>query len=277
MRTAYPTNNLEEYFWYVLLGSGPDFEHRPQLYHYTKLENKPLILKNDCIHLRLTRADSFADTQEIQHIVMVMEDACTNCLHNGVIDEVFYDVINHAIASTEAILSEYRKYYIFCTSSNGDSAYLKEYYACRGNDEGLIIGFQQLAFQDYQWIVEKDREQLEDGIYLYDVIYNKAELQNAFSVVIETLYQMRDQDTRELPTIQKTIHTLVTMYSLAYKDPEFSDEEETRLIVDASKLPPKDEIKNTDDRYYYLDLPHWALYALYKVSRDDNRCSYIEM
>lgn len=260
MWTSFPTTNISEFSWHTVFNTGPEYGRELQYFHYTNLDNRELILKDDCIDLRLTRADCFADKQEMLHVIPIIEDVCVELLNRGQIDRKFYSTIKQSTTNVRHILEKFRKFYVFCLSANGDSSFLKENYACKGRKNGVIIGMHGVAFEDLQFYVDKEEEKSVDGIYMYDVIYDKEELHDGFYRIIKTLYKLRYQGAANGKAIKRTLGALIT-YGLVYKPFAFDQEEETRLIVDLPKLTlAKDKYYQDDARYLHIKLPIEALY-----------------
>lgn len=260
MQTSFPTTDIDEYSWYTVFNTGPECRQNPQYFHYTNLDNRKLILRDDCIDLRFTRADCFADEQEMMHIVQIIEDVCTELLERGCIDRAFYTTIKQSIVNAKTFLIEFRKFYVFCLSTNGNSLHMKENYACKGGKDGVIIGIQGLALEDLQFYTNGEADKTVDGINMYDVIYDKDEIYDGFCKIIKTMYKLARQDAESKKATERTIYALIT-YGLAYKPPAFEKEEETRIIVDASKLSlPTNRYYQNDKRYLHIKLPIGALY-----------------
>lgn len=265
MQTEFPTKDLEEYSWFTVFGTGPSCERKSEYYHYTNWSNLKFIRKDDCIDLRFTRADCFEDKEENKHIIPVLDEVCKDLLKKDCIDKVFYDSIRRYISDNESLINEFRKYYVFCFSANGDSAFLKGNYACRGGKDGVIIGMQGMALEDIRFCIDEEKEKSVDGIYLYDVIYNRSELHDGFSRIIQHLYEMRNQNAENLKAIKRTL-TALMIYGLVYKSPSFAQEEESRMIVDLSKLTlPKDKYYLEDDQYLHIKLPKESLFNVIEV------------
>lgn len=260
MWTSFPITNISEFSWYAVFNTGPEYGRELQYFHYTNLDNRKLILKDDCIDLRLTRADCFADKQEMLHVIPIIEDVCVELLDRGQIDREFYTTIKQSTINNQSILKEFRKFYVFCLSANGNSSYLKENYACKDGKNGVVIGIQETAFEDLQFYIDGEAEKPVDGIYMYDVIYDKEELHDGFYRIIKTLYKLRYHGAANEKAIKKTLGALIT-YGLVYKPFAFDQEEETRLIVDLPKLTlAKDKYYQDDARYLHIKLPIEALY-----------------
>lgn len=260
MRTDFPADNLDEYGYYVIFNLGNEYSEKSNLFHYTNLKNRRLIVKKDHIDLRLTRADCFEDKNEIKHIVAVMKDACEECLNGRIIDKTFYRALMNAVLKADPIIQKYRKFYVFCASSNENSEYMKLNYAHRGGNKGIIIGLRSVEIGDMLRPKPRNKTKPITGIDLYDVIYDKREIKKGFSKIIRNLYQMRNQDTKEYDTCQRIIVGLIAIYSLAYKDPAFSQEEEIRLIVNLSELSHEVDSYQDDPEHLHIKLSKAALY-----------------
>lgn len=266
MRTKFPTTDIGEFSYFVVFNTGPECKRRLEYFHYTNLENLQYIMNDSCIDLRFTRADSFADEQEVWHIVPLFEDVCADLLGKGDIDIGFYNLVKSCISDTCECIKEFRKYFVFCLSANANSAYLKENYACRGGKDGAIIGIQALEFENLQFTMVGDREKPADGIYIRDVIYDRYELQNGFYEIVKQLYEMTSSNPESTKALKRTVNALITAYSLVYKPLPFAQEEETRVIVDLSRLTlPKDKYYQNDDHYLHILLPLDGLYQIERI------------
>lgn len=261
MRTSFPTTDIAEFSWHTAFNTGPEHERRLQYFHYTNLDNLKFILTDDGIDLRLTRADCFADKWEMLHSVPILEDVCAELLETDCIDRAFYTMLKQSVTDARIFLEEFRKFYVFCLSTNGNSLYLKEYYACKDGKNGAIIGIQETAFEDLQFYADGEEEKSVDGIYMYDVIYDPKELHDGFCKIIRTLYELRNKDAESKKAVQRAINALI-MYGLVYKPPVFKKEEETRIIVDISKLTlPQNKYFQDNKRYLHIKLSKDALYG----------------
>lgn len=264
MQTEFPTTDIVQFSWYTVFNTGPECNGSLNYFHYTNSDNLAFILKEDCIDLRLSRADCFADKQEMLHIVPIFEDVLEELLQKGDIDIEFHRMIKSCISDAKLLIVDFRKFYVFCLSANGNSAYLKENYACRDGKDGVIIGIQGLALEDIQFTSEGNPV---DGIDLYDVIYDSEELKNGFSRILKQLYNMRDRDT-DLSLVTKRVINALCTYGLAYKPLPFVHEEETRMIVDISRLTlAKERFYQDDDRYLHILLPTESLYNIIKITK----------
>ena len=267
MRTDFPTTDIVEFSWYIVLCAGPEYVRRLGYFHYTNLDNLPFILKEDCLDLRLTRADCFMDKQEMLHIVPILEEVSKELLQKGAIDREFYSTIKKGIMKAKMLTEEFRKYYVFSFSANEDSSHLKEHYACKGGKDGVIIGIRALALEDMLFSKDINRNKAVYGMYIYDVIYNREELKNGFGETIKRLYEIGKKTEESLKAIERTVKALIK-YGLIYKPASFAKEEETRLIVDMSSLTlPKEKFYQDDDRYLHILLPKKSLYNTVEITK----------
>ena len=265
MQTEYPTTDITEFSFYAVFNIGPEYNSRPQYFHYTNLDNIGFILKDDHIDLRLTRADYLADTAEMRHIIPVVEDACTDLLQQGAIDREFCHRIKVCLSGSEPFIEEFRKYYVFCMSANGDATYLKENYACKGGKDGAIIGIQGLAFEDIQFAKDGEKEKPVFGINIYDVIYSGEKLKKDFCKIFMQLYEMNDGNAESREAIERVVKTMIT-YALVYKSSIFSKEEETRVVIDIARLTlPEEKYYQDDNRYLHILLPKNSLCEMKKI------------
>ena len=267
MRTDFPTTDIVEYSWYIALCAGPEYIRRPRFFHYTNLDNLSFILKEDCLDLRLTRADCFMDKQEMLHIVPILEEVSEELLQKGDIDGDFYGIINEDILKAKMLTEEFRKYYVFSFSANEASSHLKEHYACKDGKDGVIIGVRALALEDMLFTKDINTNKVICGMHIYDVFYNREELKNGFCETIKLLYGISEKTEESDKAIKRTVNALI-QYSLVYKPASFAHEEETRLIVDMSSLTlSKEKFYQDDDRYLHILLPKESLYNTVEITK----------
>ena len=278
MRCDFETDSLEEIFYYSLLFTEGNFDGEvPNLFHYTAVENREKIIKNDGLSLRFTRADKFQDKKEGKHIIPILCDLLEDCQSHGLIDEEFYRNASCIIENSNDVSDELRNLYVFCFSKNGTSAFLKENYACKGNTtNGIVIGIKALSLEDLLYEETKEEKKWYSGttapIFIKDVLYNQEDLKECIRRLLLKTYELRKQDDAQHKLLKKIIRGLLYSYGLVYKDKNYRNEEETRIIVDASEINfcvdvfSKCQNDNIDPRYIYLNLPRSALYGVEEVN-----------
>lgn len=264
---TFPTEDIEEYSWYAFFNLGPERDKRLEYYHYTNSENLKHIVKEDHVDFRLTRADKFSDTQEMQHIIPIFEEVCEELLLGGKIDKTFYYTVKTCISDVRTWAEEFRKYYVFCLSANGTSSHLKERYACRDGKAGTIIGIQGLALEEVRIALHGDEERAAPKIYFFDVIYNREEMKAIFSSTIKRICELSDGSKNSNNAIARTVNALA-LYSLVYKPPSYAEEEETRLIVDLPRLTlPRERFYQDDDGFWHILLPKESVYGIVEIKK----------
>lgn len=67
MKCDFSTSSLEELMYYSALFTLGDYTPVPQLYHYTRRENRDKICQERNLDFRFTQASRFADKEEARH------------------------------------------------------------------------------------------------------------------------------------------------------------------------------------------------------------------
>mgnify|MGYP001624275186 CR=1 FL=1 len=277
MRCDFQTNSLEELIYYSVLFTDGDYDRNAlNLFHYTAAENEDKIIKGDCLKLRFTRADQFQDKNEGRHVISVLRELLKECKNYSQIDEDFYLNTLSIIQDSEDISNELRNLYVFCFSKNGNSDFLRRNYACKGNTtNGIMIGITALSLEDLSdGNAETEKKwytRTAAPIFIKDVLYNQEDLKEYIKCLLLTVYELRNQDDDQHRSLRKIVRGLLYSYGLVYKNTEYRNEEETRIIVDTSEIDfcidifSKDRDESTNERYIYLNLPKNALYCVKKV------------
>lgn len=238
-----------------------DYFRVPSLFHYTAAENANKIIHPRFIDFRLTRADCFADKNEGKHIVSVFLQACGECFQKGVIDRQYYNILISAAGKYRPVCAER---YVLCFSKKENSRYLIENYACcQGKREGICVGVHAINVEDLEF---------ELPMNLYDVVYDDKVLLRQMQILIMQMYQLRSQDRSGFLITESIVIMQLLIYGLVYKHPDYSNEEETRLLLNLSEADTdlncirKDQ---TDPEHYvHLLLPKTSLYHLFRYDKN---------
>lgn len=288
------TENLESLFWHIVfdddLGkSNPEFT--TVLYHYTDKETMVTYILHDKednddkkddklyeanrLDLRLTNLTKFSDKEEGRHILPVLKRSLEESYQAKEIDHAFFDQMTCEIDSYVQKNNDLSDWYVFCFSRNGDCQYLKKNYACRDKKTGAVLGIQTQELLDTaRGYKSQESQETEENIsidtfptvLLCDVIYDtdKAKVRKLIRKAYE-LYQGNQENRKWL---SKIVKAMIELYKLRYKSPEYSPEEETRLIVngrcieklgDVYSFPspntdPCDDSQQRNSKYLYLYL-----------------------
>ncbi len=259
------TENLESLFWHIVFDDGfgkNDPEFTTELYHYTdkktlvnfilhekkkkrqkKDKKDDKLYKANRLDLRLTNLTKFSDKEEGLHILPVLKRSLEESYRDKEIDHAFFDQMKREIDSYVQKNNDLSDWYVFCFSRNGDCEYLKKNYACRDKKTGAVLGIQTQELLDTaRGYKSQEGQETEENIsidnfptvLLCDVIYDpdKANVRELIRKAYE-LYQGNQEDRKWL---SKIVKAMIELYKLRYKSPEYSPEEETRLIVNVRKL-----------------------------------------
>ena len=251
-------NNLQGLQYYSMLFVDAEYKQALNLFHYTNASNKDKIIKENCIDLRLTRADIFEDKMEGQHIIKVFRDAVDECLSAEQIDGHFRNALLSSVATFCDTYPNPRDHYVFCFSKSEHNDYLIQNYACRDNRDGIVIGFQALEIESLDEITYQGKY----AVTLVDVLYDENSLSKYMQHLVRRMYQLRSLDDEEFSLCKKIAVNQLAIYSLAYKSSKFKNEEETRLIVDSRCIDPQSDkiIADKDSCYIHVLLDLSALY-----------------
>lgn len=217
------------------------------------------MMREEKIDLRLTRADHFADKDEGRHICKLFKSACDEAVNNGIIDDNYKEVLCSAIEAYLTNCDIVKNYYVFCFSKSESNQYLIDNYAKREQSAGIIIGLQALPIEDLLF-----NEATNYGVDLIDVLYDDISLKEYMILLIEKLYELRLQDNAFLDLTKSIVMNQLLIYGLAYKAKEYAAEEETRLIVDCTRIGMQSSpfSLDPDEKYLHLSLPLSAKYNL---------------
>lgn len=274
-------DNLESLFWYIVFGDrtdGRDPRFTVALYHYTNKETLDcFILHKNSLELRLTNLTEFSDKEEGRHILPVIKCSLKESYQAKEIDKTFFEKITGEINSYIQMSDDRSDWYVFSFSRNGDCAYLKKNYACRNKKPGAVLGIQTLELLDTAEGTKLINSQekwnhipIDDlpTVYLYDVIYDPAIIKARVRKMICKAYELYNKNQKNGKWLFKMVRAMIDLYKLHYKSPEFSLEEETRLIVNGRSIKKTQEnyslnycfsdssvdAQQSNSRYLYLNL-----------------------
>ena len=174
-----------------------------------------------------------------------------------------------------------------------DLLYLKENYACKKGNPGVILGLQthclvDTASQNSGFFPDcAEKRAFKDDFptaFLRDVLYDECLIKDFIHNAIGCIYTFRNQIGTSHFSLQHFVQTLVDAYRLYFKDSHFDKEKETRLIVDGNTVqnypdvysfssyytphPAQDEQKS----YLYLYLNDCSLYHVEHVASQICSC-----
>ena len=154
-------------------------------------------------------------------------------------------------------------------------------YACKIGQTGAVLGIQVTYLEDiaYKKDISKNKEY--PDIWLYDVLYQKREIETRFKHYITELYRLRKQDDPTNRIIRKAVINMLANYSLCYKSNEYALEEETRIVInkdmiDLEKSSGIIEPNFDDGKRLHLYLPCLSVYSKRKVILEGTNIRYID-
>lgn len=161
------------------------------------------------------------------------------------IDHTFFDQMTCEIDSYVQKNNDLSDWYVFCFSRNGDCQYLKKNYACRDKKTGAVLGIQTQELMDTARGYKSQKGQETEtnisidefpSVMLYDVIYDPEIIKAKVRKLICKAYELYKENQENRKWLSKIVKAMIELYKLRYKSPEYSPEEETRLIVNVRKF-----------------------------------------
>ena len=288
--------DLESLFWHIVFDddfgkNNPEFT--TELYHYTDKETMVTCILHDKednddkkddklykanrLDLRLTNLTKFSDKEEGRHILPVLKRSLEESYRDKEIDQAFFDQMTREMDSYVQKNNDLSDWYVFCFSRNGDCEYLKRNYACRGKKTGAVLGIQTLELMDTaRGYKSQEGQETEENIsidtfptvLLCDVIYDLEMIKAKVRKIICKAHELYKGNQENRKWLSKIVAAMVELYKLRYKSPEYSPEEETRLIVNGRSIEklgdvysfpspntdPCDDSQQSNSKYLYLYL-----------------------
>lgn len=254
--------DLELLFWHIVFDDDDDDfgksnpEFTTELYHYTDKETMVTCILHDKednddkkddklykanrLDLRLTNLTKFSDKEEGRHILPVLKCSLEESYRAKEIDQAFFDQMTREMDSYVQKNNDLSDWYVFCFSRNGDCEYLKRNYACRGKKAGAVLGIQTQELLDTaRGYKSQEGQETEENIsidtfptvLLCDVIYDLEMMKAKVRKIIRKAYELCKENQENRKWLSKIVKAMIELYKLRYKSPEYSPEEETRLIV----------------------------------------------
>lgn len=213
----------------------------------TKKDNKKdgKLYKANRLDLRLTNLTKFSDKEEGCHILPVLKCSLMESYRAKEIDHTFFNQMTCEIDSYVQKNNDLSDWYVFCFSRNGDCQYLKKNYACRDKKTGAVLGIQTQVLMDTARGYKSQKGQETEtnisidefpSVMLYDVIYDPEIIKAKVRKLICKAYELYKENQENRKWLSKIVKAMIELYKLRYKSPEYSPEEETRLIVNVGKF-----------------------------------------
>lgn len=227
------------------------------LYHYTSPQGfQSILFQNDRATLWASRYDCMNDTSEGKVVDEVYKQVCQELFNNGEIGQEQYELIrdikqyNSApffypavnvythgkpLGGSYHFLSCDR--YLCCFSQNNDSLAMWNYYTKNDKHEGYNIEFDGAELESFlSTLRDKDAY-----IVLSPVLYTAAEQKVYVKKFLKDIMPTPYSAEEDKETIKIAIAEQLFDWSLVFKNKQFEQEEEIRLIIHIPKEPPKNK------------------------------------
>lgn len=265
------------------------------LYHYTNWEVYTSFIRkfHGELEIRLTNITAFDDKKEGYHIFPVLYGIFLEAYKDQLIDRDFCCQLLQELCDCNKQKNQLRKWYVLSLSDESDCPYLKENYACKKGNPGVILGLQthclvDTASQNSGFFPDcAEKRAFKDDFpiaFLRDVLYDECLIKDFIHNAIGCIYTFRNQIGTSHFSLQHFVQTLVDAYRLYFKDSHFDKEKETRLIVDGNTVQNYPDVysfssyytpqpaQNEQKSYLHLYLNDCSLYHVEHVASQICSC-----
>ena len=198
--------------------SGENVSH---IFHYTYEDNKEKITFHDKAVFLLSRIDHLLDENEGIQILEPYYHACGALVEDEHIDKDFYKILRSV--NKEDINNTLSNTWVLCFSKNGNSNFLKRRYAA---GDGWILGINFGYLKDVCMDFPNDYGTID----LYEVKYSFKYLMRFMKTSISKYYEFCKQEPIDADRCKKEIVNWLSAYSFIYKNADYKQEEEIRLV-----------------------------------------------
>ena len=220
--------------------------NRPEIvYHYCSLDTSYSIFSNSTI--RLSNISKSNDSQEITYLIPKMKQFCNNLFsgYNEKFSKQYKLNYNFVEKLFEYKFNEMSlNFYVLCFSEEPDL--LSQWRGYANDACGVSIGFSTDSFYPLARSIRSNYN-FSQVKYLLDDLYDQIK-----NYVIEKVEKNfggdEKKDSLELLNIADTTVSMLLYNAILYKNPNFYEEKEWRLIYN-----PFGNIRRISDKYSYYD------------------------